>query len=333
MGKCWVETSNVGCKPATIELLTGNREQTKKYMKKMKVSILALSVLAGGVLAASAANVTTYTPYSLDVTYTNAAAAVWEVDGAPATTSTAYPQVFSEVTAQTDGSGKITGWGEMYIAYNTNEVPYTVLWVSVTGKIGDKTAGAAAAVTLAIKGSGYSPDGKGGAVLASAALKFTGAVGTNPNTNGQKQIVVGTLSGNIKGATPLDPKNAKISSSTYPSLANMTVDSDYNFTDPQGSVLQAAKNGVPSSLQFFSSEATGKGTIKSGATYTVKFSGFGTEKGLSGTLTGSLGNYTNNIGTNPVVFLAPVSATLTAKDKGQAVSGTGPQSISASLQY
>jgi hypothetical protein len=296
-------------------------------MKKMKVSILALSVLAGGVLAASAANVTTYTPYSLDVTYTNAAAAAWEVNGAPATTGTAYPQVFSDVTAQTDGSGKITGWGAMYIAYNTNEIPYTVVWVSVTGKIGNKTAGSAPAVTLAIKGSGYSPDGNGGAVVASVSLKFTGAVAANPNTNGQAQIVVGMLSGNIKGATPLDPKNAKIS------LLNTTADSDYNFSNPQGAVLQAAKNGVPSSLQFFSSEATGKGTIKSGATYTVKFSGFGTEKGLSGTLTGSLGNYTNNIGTNPVVFLAPVSATLTAKDKGQAISGTGPQSISASLQY
>ena len=96
-------------------------------MKKMKVSILALSALAGGILAASAATVMTYIPYSFNVTYTNAAAVIWEVNGAPGTTGTAFPQVFSDAAAQTDGSGKITGTGWMGIEYNTNNAPFTVV--------------------------------------------------------------------------------------------------------------------------------------------------------------------------------------------------------------
>jgi hypothetical protein len=288
-----------------------------------------LSALAGGILAASAASVTTITPYSFNVNYTNAQAVVWEVNGAPGTTGTAFPQVEPDASVQTDESGKITGTGWMYIDYNTNGTPYTAFVVNITGKIGNKTAGSAPAVTMAIKGTGYTADGKGGAVLTSAALKFTGAVGTNPNTNSeQKQIVVGTLSGTIKGATGnglIDAKSAKIS------LANATVSSSSTPLGIGADVLQTAKNGVPSSMQIFSAYVTGKGTVKSGTTYTVKFAGAGLGKGLSGTVTGSLGSYTNNIGTNQVVFLAPTSATLTAKDKGQAVSGTAPRSISASL--
>jgi hypothetical protein len=296
-------------------------------MKKIKVSILALSALAGGILAASAATVTTYVPYSFDAPYTNAAAAVWEVTGAPATTATTYPQIFSEVTVTTDDSGKIMGWGPMYIEYNTNETPYTVVWVSVSGKIGNKTAGSAPAVTLSIKGSGYSPDGTGGAGVNSFTMKFTGAVGANPNTNGQANIVVGTATGKITGQTPLSTKSATFT------LQNATAASSYSFAQAGGDVLQTEKNGVPTSMQVFSTEATGKGTIKSGTTYTVKYTGTILAKGLSGTVTGSLGAYTNTIGTNPVVFMAPVSATLTGKDKGQVISGTGPSSITAHLQY
>jgi len=301
-------------------------------MKRIRVSILALSALAGGILAASAANVTTYTAYNLNVQYTNAAAAAWEVSGAPATTGTNLPKVFQYVTAQTDGSGKITGGGVIFIYETTNAVPVqSVLYVQATGTIGNKTVGAAPTVTLAMKGTGFTLDGVGGAVPTSATLKFTGTLVPGVTNSAGQPILSGTLSGNIMGIgsaqTLLDPKNAKVS------IATVIDNSSFNFDSPQGDVLQALKNGVPSSVQFWSDFATGNGTIKSGTNYTVKFAGIGMEKGLSGTLTGKLGPYTNNIGASAIVFQAPVTATLTAKDKGQKISGTGPQSISVSLDY
>jgi hypothetical protein len=217
----------------------------------------------------------------------------------------------------------------MEVVYNTNDTPFTWFVVNITGKIGNKTAGSAPTVTLAIKGTGYTADGKGGAVLTSAALKFTGAVGANPDTNSeQKQIVVGTLSGTIKGATGnglIDAKSAKVT------FANTVAASSFSYAGVGGDVLQSVKNGVPTSMIIFTPDATAKGTIKSGTTYTVKFTGVGLNKGSSGTLTGNMGPYTNNVGTNPVVFQAPVSATLTGKEKGQAVSGTAPSFLHANL--
>jgi hypothetical protein len=257
--------------------------------------------------------------------YTNPTAMVWDVGAGPATTSTAYPQVSESIFLMTDDTGKISGSGRLTVLYNTNG-PVTYMVADVTGKISNKTAGSAPTVSLSLKASGLTDDTAtpGFGVPATASLKFSGTVMANPNTNSeQKQVIGGTLTGTLKGVTPLSAKSASLN------FATVLDDTASNAFESHGAVLQSSNNKI----QFFAEEATGTGTIKSGA-YKVTVKGIELAKGLSATVSGNLGPYTNTVvsGTNstPVVFQAPITGNLTATDKGQKISGTAP-TINASL--
>ncbi|MCX6928630.1 MAG: hypothetical protein NT154_36275 [Verrucomicrobia bacterium] len=284
----------------------------------MKVSILALSVLVGGAVFASAATTTEYRSYYVYSTTTNVTASFWDISGA-AESLTGFPDVFdSSVYCNTDGSGKITGAGWTGIDFNTNYVPFTWFTTDVSGKIamkGDKTS-----VTMTIKGEGYTADGQGFAQPTSFNVKFTGQPGPNPDTNSsQKLVILGTMTGTIKGTTPLGNKSAKITN--LPAIIR-DYNCNLNFMSLNADVLQTMKDNGTGKQLIFGSEYTGNGSIKSGS-YKATLKGVGENKGLTLNVEGSMGLYTNSyIGTNMVPFTAPITVNITkGKINGQTVGG------------
>ena len=177
-------------------------------MKTVKFSLLALAVLTGGTLAASAKVVpTVVTAHSVDATFTNTTADVWSVDGAPSTTngivSDASPVEFHpSLTVTTDGSGKITGAGTVVVV-TTNGTPISYFLVSVSGKISSTVAlaGNSSVSALIVKGSGYTVDSNGVPTAASIVVTFN-SNGAADKTNSR---IPGILVGNIKGITPGKP--------------------------------------------------------------------------------------------------------------------------------
>lgn len=299
-------------------------------MKKMKVSILALSALAGGILAASAAStVTTYRAYELYATYTNADAKVWSVNGGPETPPGAiYPQfVYQYGSVDTDGAGKIYGVGVWHVYYNTNHTPFSLVYADIAGKLTGKI-GSPASVTMTIKGNGYTADGLGYADPGMVNLKFTGQPGVNPAyTN--NQAMLGILTGTITGYTPLGAKY-KIPAGRVSYINS----SDWDYASFNADILQSSKG----KMQLMSAYAQGTGTIKSDITYKATAKGLGWYKGMSVAYSGTVGIYTNGImvGTNTIVvpFLAPKTADIakTSKVNGQAIQGSA-SSVGAYLVY
>jgi len=144
-------------------------------MKKLKVSLLALSVLAGGLISAFAATSVpdTGAGYYISVGFgTNANGEniplVFDVSGLPfAATNNVSFDAFS---IQTDGSGKVEGVGMLTIQLDGSGTNYVELVAEVSGAMGNK--GTAATTTLAFKLAGRSVNlGLHGA--ASGSLKFT----------------------------------------------------------------------------------------------------------------------------------------------------------------
>jgi hypothetical protein len=292
-------------------------------MKKVKISLLALSILAGGSLAASAAaSPVTYGAYILDLGFTNLE--VWSIEGAISSPSgsTTFPIIENNTFAETDGSGKITGGGDLTISWNSNNVPESILFVDISGKISSTTAKPTPAVTLQIKGSGFTIQDHTvlqTATPLSANLKFTGnATGSN---------ILGTVSGTITGNTPLGTKTAKVTN--LPVVLNAS----QNNPDLNSAVLQSSKGQMTLWSVSPSSTFSGNGNVKSGTSYTANLKGVDLSKGSSVSLNGAMGTYTNGVsGTNTgISFTAPTTATISKGSiKGQAVSGAAT-SVTASL--
>lgn len=301
----------------------------------MKVSILALSALAGGILAASAANTTTYRAYNTWLNYTNADAKIWSVSGGPETGPGAiFPRVSYEGgSIDTDASGKVSGYGQWVITYNTNGVPFSVINGTVSGKMAGKI-GSPATVTLTINASGYTADGVlGFAEPIKANLKFTGQPGINlANTNAQ--AMVGTVTGTFTGKTPQGDKNYKIPSGRVAYINS----SSFNYAYIDIDVLQSSKGKMQAWPWSSSWMLEGTGTIKNDTSYKLSLKGVGWNKGITAALSGNIGLYTNSIttGTNVVVvpFLAPKTGDISKSSKamGQSIQGSA-SSVHASLEY
>lgn len=297
----------------------------------MKVSILALSVLVGGAVLASASSApTVYTTYSVSASETNlvATSAYWSVDGTPTTPSGAYsPEVYNSVDCSTDGSGKIVGAGMVYLAFGTNIPPYSLFTASVSGKISQK--GSTTTVSMQIKGTGMTVNGDGTGQPASYTVSFTGSPVPNPDTNSTQPLIIGgTASVTIKGTTPLGPKSFTAKSVPMTINDNSAFLNSVNF---DASVLQNIKSTSSGTMQIFGDSFTGKANIKSG-TYTASIKGVGSEAGLTLTVQGTMGVYTNSIGTNAVLFTAPTTANITkGKINGQTVTGVAFTRVTANL--
>ena len=91
-------------------------------MKKVKVSLLALCALAGGVLVASAAKGDKGFTYDLNVTFTNPVTIV-DISGVPQVNTNFSLTAGEQGVALTDGSGKLDGVWDMYITGLSNAAP------------------------------------------------------------------------------------------------------------------------------------------------------------------------------------------------------------------
>lgn len=296
-------------------------------MKTTKFSILALAVMAGGILAASAAPAV-WTAYTLDASFTNATVDVWAVSGGPFTTnvaSAATPEFPSSLTVATDGSGKITGAGILAIVDNTTDTPLSEFNVSISGKISSTVATAGTpTVSMTVKGNGYTVNSNGVATAANILVKFNSS-GAGDSVNDR---IPGTLGGLIKGITP-----GKVNSQliiAQPAFVRATSTPTLTFT-PQ--VVQSSKGG----MVIFSTATTGTGTVTKGTNYVATVNGTGLNSASSLTVKGVEGSYTNNafgsFGTNnEIVFSAPKTAVITkGKIKGQAIFSPAASSLSATL--
>jgi hypothetical protein len=283
-------------------------------MKQMITGILALLALAGGTVASRAA-IATFTPYSFDAIWTNSTATVWDVNGSARTTGGTFPNFSpSGMSVQTDGSGKITGAGMMRLDYNTMGSPSTLFVVDIKGRISSSVSKPAAVVTLNLRGTGFTSDATGtNATLTTMNLKFTGQPGVDP-ANANLIRIVGTLSGSIRGATPLGAPSARIDG-----LVAYINNSGSNPAEFSADVLQSAR-----AMLIFDSAWTGHGAINTRTdTYKLGVRGASQNQGSTLALTGDLGSYTNN--TLPNGFAAPVTMNAKGKVEGQAVLGTNAQ--------
>jgi len=301
----------------------GTESNLTNLMKNVKVSLLVLSVLAGGAMAASAAAEIPIA-FGLDMRFTNGTA-VWSISGGPVTTSSTItgttPEISVDASVSTDESGKIMGGGLLFARFASNGVPSAALQVSVSGNISSKSG--TPTVTLMLKGKGFASDGTN-ATEAQVSLKFVGTPGPDPfNTNSTR--IVGTLTGKITGTSPFLPAK-----SVAISAAAVIESSRSNTPDISGLAAETSKKIVWFGFDFDSSGAvTGSKTklakaATAGAAYKIAGRGDFQAKGLSFTVTGSLGTVSNffGFGTNAVSIVAPTDATLKGKSKGQSVTGT-----------
>jgi len=292
-------------------------------MKNTKVSLLALSVLAMGMLVASA-ETTTYHAYSMSASYTNVEAKVWSVGGGPENPPDAiYPQLeYRGGSVDVDSSGKVSGVGRWTVTYSASGTPSSTFYGTVSGKLAGKV-GDPATVTMTIKGDGYTVYGTGLATPFKGNLKFTGQVGASP-VNLNIQRMVGTLSGSFSGSTPMDPQGFKFP----PNRVAYVPDSDFNYAGISANVLQSSKG----KMQLLGTSLQGNGSIKEKTTYKATVKGVGFYKGVTVSLSGTVGLRTENVGSNAVSFLAPATAEILKGSKwnGQAIQGVA-SSITARL--
>ena len=249
--------------------------------------------------------------YGLDASWTNTQAAVWDVRGAPRTSGGSFPELSQSAAVQTDAAGKISGTGTMEITYNSTGVPFSRFAVDIGGRISSSISKPTSAVILSIKGSGFTTDETGFSAPASLSLKFTGSPGPDP-TNPNRTRIVGTVSGTIRGSTPLGEKSAKISG-----LVAFISNSSAGFTELSVSILQSAKTMV-----VLDRDWAGHGSMNTRTNgYKLAVRGIGLNRGSSLALAGSLGAHTNDFGTNQAItFDAPVTMNGKGKIAGQAVS-------------
>jgi hypothetical protein len=284
-------------------------------MKKTKLSLLAISVLVVGTLAASAAT-TTYRAYRLDVRCDdNANAKVWSVRGGPQNpVDTIYPHFdYRGGSVDTDGSGKISGVGEWRITYSSTGTPFTTFYGTVSGKLAGKI-GSAPTVTMTVKADGYTVDGTNYAKPFKGSFKFTGQAGTTPG-NANNPAMVGNITGSASGSTPVDPKGFKLLSGRVAYIDR----SGFDYARINADVLQSSTG----KMQLFSTSIQGNGSIKDSATYKATVKGAGFDKGVSVSFSGTMGLLNQLVGTNSVTFLAPTTAEVLKGSKlnGQAIQG------------
>jgi hypothetical protein len=263
----------------------------------------------------------------LGIVFTNASAGYWSVNGAPQTTGTTFLQVtpVSHTTSlQTDNTGKITGSGMVEVTYNQAGVPFSVFYVTYGGQI-SAPAGQPLTATVLIRGSGFTADGTGHATttLNTLNLKFVGQPGINPLNTNQLRIV-GSLTGSVRGATPLSPVAA-----TLPSLQAVIPSSSSNLMSVSTTVVQSQRRMV-----LLDSGYSGSGSIGVNNDYKFQSLGTDTSRGAIFLFNGVLGPCANVFNQTTNIFSGPISAQFKGKIKGQTVSGVAaPSQINCNLVH
>jgi hypothetical protein len=298
-------------------------------MKKAKVSLLALSVLAGGSLATLAAPApNTGSDYNVFITWTNGTtvpAPVFFIEDAPVPDSNATLSVeLLRSSVLNDGSGKIDGAAvyRLTLGGGTNSGGAAAdLVCTVTGNI--TTKGTTPTATVQIKGNGASIDSNGNIGVASMSVKFVGT--GSSTTNGD--VFTGTFSGTVTPGLKSvnNGKPVKVDPTTTgsaPAFADTV-----NFS---GQVVQANAKLYTMANVGEATEVTGNGSenVKKG-TYTVNTKGFGFSKGSSLNLNGTTAIVTNlwiildQTNLTQATIVIPGKADAKGKIAGQTVKAAG----------
>ena len=241
-------------------------------MKKLKVSILALSVLVGGAVFASAATSATIMSTS-DVFLTNAPAPlIWSSPDALPTFSLFTNVDYQAQVVNTDGNGKIAGVANIVHFYNTSGTNVTAIgsWYTTAKGTIKATVMGKPSVQLSMKGEGYVAPGTNGIIIIPGqvnngfpgkfSLTFSAkdATAVPISTNGAGDVtarIVGTLKGTITPPTG-DKKSEKI---------DTTAGIDVRL-NRQGEIgLRVIVFGTKFAAILHGTDATGTGTIKNGA--------------------------------------------------------------------
>jgi hypothetical protein len=308
-------------------------------MKKVKVSLLALSVLAGGSLAtlAAAAAPPAGSDYRVVISWSNAPAAVppiFFVTDAPVPNSNAtFSAELLKSTVFNDGSGKIDGAAIYRITFGasgSNAVATAAadLVCTVTGNITLKNS--VPSVTMNIKGNGAAIDSNGNNGNATMSLTFKGT-GSSSTNNGD--VFTGTFSGTvntgIKGSKPfkVDPATA----GTAPAFADTLLVDGQVVQSPNAKLFTMANIGDATQVTGNGNENTKKGT------YTLNTKGFGFSKGANLNLSGTTLQSTNlwiiinQTNLTQATIVIPGKADGKGKIAGQSVNAKGGTVIPQAL--
>jgi hypothetical protein len=295
-------------------------------MKKIKVSILALSVLVGGAVFASAANNSAILGSTTDVVLTNSVPLIWSGVYDLPTSALLNPNqgVSSEVmVVDTDDGGKIAGVGNIIKRYygnsaDTNAVTAISSWyTTVKGTIKASQMGTPT-VSMSIKGDGYLAPGTNTTVIVPGnnADAFPGKFNLTfsaKNTPAISNNFAYHILGNLKGTITPAVKGAK--SEKVDQAADLVVD-----RNSMGEiVMRVIVSGNKFSAILWDTDATGSGSINSSKQYTLNL------KPISGgssslQLKGQIAAVTQSPFTNITTIN---TADVKGKIQGQAVQSTG----------
>lgn len=299
-------------------------------MKKAKVSLLALSVLAGGSLAALAAPApNTGSDYNVFITWSNATTApspIFYIQDAPVPDSNATLSAeLLRSSVFNDGSGKVDGAAVYRITTsssgtNGGAAAAADIVCSVTGNITSKNSVSTA--NLTIKGNGASVDSAGNIGAASMNVKFVGQGSSTTNGDTFTGTFSGTVTTGLKSVNGGKPvKVDPTTSGSAPAFADTL-----NFN---GQVVQVNTKLYTMANIGEGAQVTGNGTENfNKGTFTANTKGFGFSKGASLSLSGTTSTVTNlwiilgNTLTNATIII-PAKADAKGKIAGQTVSAKG----------
>jgi hypothetical protein len=303
-------------------------------MKKVKVSLLALSLLAGGSLAASAAAAApgTGSDYRVIINWssnaTTTAAPIFFITDAPVTgtNGTFIAQVLpSRSSVFNDGSGKVDGAAVYRVTLGSSgtngaSTAAADMVCTVTGNITLKNS--VPTVTLNIKGNGASIDSAGTIGNANMSLKFVGSGSSSTNAG---DVFTGTFSGTvntgIKGSKPF--KVDQTTAGTAPAFADPVIFDGAVVQSPNSKLFTMASIGDATQVTGSGSENVKK------QSYTVNTKGFGFSKGANLNLSGATAVVTNlwiildQTNLTQATIVIPGKADAKGKIAGQAVKATG----------
>ncbi len=306
-------------------------------MKSLKISLLALSVLAGGIMVANAASKTDVgqTLQVLVKFATNAGPSFIEVeDEVPANPKALSTNGTANVYVNTDGAGKLEGAGWIRIEYKTLVITpgstntpsvtnfittsYSDYITDITGKLSTKNDAPSAQMTL--KGQGYitavNPTNWSGGISQKAAsatesklnLKFTSSgAAVVINTNGPVYGLTGTYKGSVTG---IDGKTAKVDESSVLKV---------NYSKPTDLDLALVSWGKKFTAITADGSFIGSANVSSSDKFTLNMKGVGSSRGSSLKMNGTVGDQNIIIVGQTNTVLSLTSLTLDGKVMGQTI--------------
>jgi hypothetical protein len=308
-------------------------------MKKIKVSLLALAVVAGGAIGASAASskTTEGDSYGIRLLFPSNAPLSFILVNAVAQGAAALTisNATFEGVVTTDGSGKIDGAGFERIRYGvltTNGIVPAAISdynVNVSGKISTKNN--LPSVQESLKGTGFSSttnvvlNGTNGPIIIikspqSGSSSFSVNFTANSAVISSNSILAGgTLKGTIKpGINAINGgKTIQVNEGAILPVELFTL------TEGDFQVVQFGNKFWANGVNFPFSQFNGSGSSSSNGKFNYNAKGFGQASGSSFKLSGTGGQLIIVIGgvTNTVVAIS--SADLSGKIAGQSVSVKG----------